>query len=69
MALVKPICLTGFEFLEQEVSEKEVLNAQMEASCALVEKLVAENADLVEKVNRSTDVRDGHAHAEWLTIS
>ncbi|KAF8041730.1 hypothetical protein BT93_A0359 [Corymbia citriodora subsp. variegata] len=32
-------------------SEYEELNSQMEAACALVEKLIAENADLVEKVN------------------
>lgn len=37
--------------VQKEVSDKEVLNAQIEASCALVEKLVAENAELVEKVN------------------
>ncbi|XP_030456007.1 kinesin-like protein KIN-14P isoform X2 [Syzygium oleosum] len=32
-------------------SEYEELNSQMEAACALVEKLITENADLVEKVN------------------
>ncbi|KAI3408982.1 uncharacterized protein J3R85_019933 [Psidium guajava] len=32
-------------------SEYDELNSQMEAACALVEKLITENADLVEKVN------------------
>ncbi|XP_011018970.1 PREDICTED: rho-associated protein kinase 2 isoform X2 [Populus euphratica] len=32
-------------------SEKEELNSQIEAACALVDKLITENADLVEKVN------------------
>ncbi|GAB4856213.1 hypothetical protein Ancab_014139 [Ancistrocladus abbreviatus] len=32
-------------------AEGEDLNSQMEAACALVEKLIAENAELVEKVN------------------
>ncbi|KAK3444775.1 hypothetical protein EUGRSUZ_A00784 [Eucalyptus grandis] len=33
-------------------SEYEELNSQMEAACALVEKLITDNADLVEKVNQ-----------------
>ncbi|KAL5539998.1 hypothetical protein UlMin_043640 [Ulmus minor] len=37
--------------LKKLASEREDLNSQVEAACALVEKLVAENADLVEKVN------------------
>ncbi|KAG6769662.1 hypothetical protein POTOM_025318 [Populus tomentosa] len=32
-------------------AEKEELNSQIEAVCALVDKLITENADLVEKVN------------------
>ncbi|XP_024458480.2 uncharacterized protein LOC7484639 isoform X4 [Populus trichocarpa] len=32
-------------------AEKEELNSQIEAACALVDKLITENADLVEKVN------------------
>ncbi|XP_048141911.1 kinesin-like protein KIN-14P isoform X2 [Rhodamnia argentea] len=32
-------------------SEYDELNSRMEAACALVEKLITENADLVEKVN------------------
>ncbi|XP_062072986.1 uncharacterized protein LOC133777429 isoform X3 [Humulus lupulus] len=32
-------------------SEREELNSQVEAACSLVEKLVTENAELVEKVN------------------
>ncbi|KAJ6922671.1 protein hook [Populus alba x Populus x berolinensis] len=32
-------------------AEKEELNSQIEAACALVNKLITENADLVEKVN------------------
>jgi len=39
-----------FEFLMQDSSDKEDLNAQIEAACALVEKLMTENAELVEKV-------------------
>ncbi|RXH82022.1 hypothetical protein DVH24_036363 [Malus domestica] len=34
-----------------KASEHEELNSQVEAACSLVEKLVAENAELVEKVN------------------
>ncbi|KAM2468456.1 hypothetical protein FF1_010126 [Malus domestica] len=34
-----------------KASEPEELNSQVEAACSLVEKLVAENAELVEKVN------------------
>lgn len=34
----------------QHASEREDLNSQIEAACALVEKLITENADLVEKV-------------------
>ncbi|XP_009337792.2 LOW QUALITY PROTEIN: myosin-9 [Pyrus x bretschneideri] len=34
-----------------KASEHEELNSQVEATCSLVEKLVAENAELVEKVN------------------
>ncbi|KAK7821307.1 hypothetical protein CFP56_037829 [Quercus suber] len=35
----------------QIASENEDLNSQMEAACALVDKLTTENAELVEKVN------------------
>lgn len=35
----------------QDASEKENLNAEIEAACVLVEKLVTENAELVEKMN------------------
>lgn len=35
----------------KHASEREDLNSQIEAACALVEKLITENADLVEKVN------------------
>ena len=34
----------------QLASEREELNTQVEAACALVEKLVVENSELVEKV-------------------
>lgn len=34
----------------QHAAEREELNSQIEAACALVEKLITENADLVEKV-------------------
>ncbi|KAM1386885.1 myosin-1-like isoform X1 [Malus sylvestris] len=37
--------------LAKHASEREELNSQVEAACSLVEKLVAENAELVEKVN------------------
>ncbi|XP_068341993.1 uncharacterized protein [Pyrus communis] len=37
--------------LAKQASEHEELNSQVEAACSLVEKLVAENAELVEKVN------------------
>lgn len=40
-----------FEFLMQDSPEKEDLNAQIETACALIEKLVTENAELVEKMN------------------
>ena len=39
-----------FSLLVQHASEREDLNSQIEAACALVEKLITENADLVEKV-------------------
>lgn len=34
----------------QHSSEYDVLNSQLEGACALVEKLMTENAELVEKV-------------------
>ncbi|KAK4582148.1 hypothetical protein RGQ29_025350 [Quercus rubra] len=37
--------------LKKIASENEDLNSQMEAACALVDKLITENAELVEKVN------------------
>ncbi|XP_020422661.1 uncharacterized protein LOC18773016 isoform X2 [Prunus persica] len=37
--------------LPKHALEREDLNSQVEAACALVEKLMAENAELVEKVN------------------
>ncbi|XP_075638183.1 uncharacterized protein LOC142610284 isoform X2 [Castanea sativa] len=37
--------------LKKITSENEDLNSQMEAACALVDKLITENAELVEKVN------------------
>ncbi|XP_023905396.1 uncharacterized protein LOC112017170 isoform X1 [Quercus suber] len=37
--------------LKKIASENEDLNSQMEAACALVDKLTTENAELVEKVN------------------
>ncbi|XP_016651046.1 PREDICTED: myosin-1 isoform X3 [Prunus mume] len=37
--------------LAKHALEREDLNSQVEAACALVEKLMAENAELVEKVN------------------
>ncbi|XP_048433264.1 interactor of constitutive active ROPs 2, chloroplastic-like [Pyrus x bretschneideri] len=37
--------------LAKHASKREELNSQVEAACSLVEKLVAENAELVEKVN------------------
>ncbi|GMY25733.1 golgin subfamily A member 2 isoform X2 [Fagus crenata] len=37
--------------LKKRASEIEDLNSQMEAACALIEKLITENAELVEKVN------------------
>lgn len=39
--------------LMQQPSGYEDLNSQVEAACALVEKLVTENAELVEKVKLS----------------
>ncbi|XP_012091023.1 protein hook homolog isoform X3 [Jatropha curcas] len=37
--------------LKKHASEREELNSQIEAACVLVDKLITENADLVEKVN------------------
>ncbi|KAK9986329.1 hypothetical protein SO802_031280 [Lithocarpus litseifolius] len=37
--------------IKKIASENEDLNSQMEAACALVDKLITENAELVEKVN------------------
>uniref|UniRef100_A0A2N9FHZ1 Uncharacterized protein n=1 Tax=Fagus sylvatica TaxID=28930 RepID=A0A2N9FHZ1_FAGSY len=37
--------------LKKRASEIEDLNSQMEAACALIEKLITENAELVEKCN------------------
>ncbi|XP_050244205.1 uncharacterized protein LOC126692585 isoform X4 [Quercus robur] len=37
--------------LKKIASENKDLNSQMEAACALVDKLITENAELVEKVN------------------
>ncbi|XP_050382048.1 uncharacterized protein LOC126798989 [Argentina anserina] len=51
----------------KHVSEREELNSQIEAACALVEKLITENADLVEKVNElyveleRHSAKDGHS--------
>ncbi|XP_039160911.1 MAR-binding filament-like protein 1 isoform X3 [Eucalyptus grandis] len=48
-------------------SEYEELNSQMEAACALVEKLIADNADLVEKVNQLYLQLDQQKAAPGLT--
>ncbi|XP_015897898.3 uncharacterized protein LOC107431487 isoform X2 [Ziziphus jujuba] len=44
----------------KQPSELEDLNSQVEAACALVEKLITENADLVEKVNELYVELDRH---------
>lgn len=48
-------------------SEYEELNSQMEAACALVEKLITDNADLVEKVNQLYLQLDQQKAAPGLT--
>ncbi|PON95095.1 Mitochondrial ATP synthase D chain-related protein [Trema orientale] len=47
-------------------SEREELNSQIEAACQLVEKLVAENAELVEKVNELFVELDRHGGSSGL---
>lgn len=44
------MCLICFEFLIQDKDEKEILNAELEGTYALIGKLMTENAELVEKV-------------------
>ncbi|KAF8394804.1 hypothetical protein HHK36_018740 [Tetracentron sinense] len=43
--------------MTKHVSEDQDLNTQMEAACALVEKLITENAELVEKVNELLHIK------------
>ncbi|PRQ42667.1 putative transcription factor bZIP family [Rosa chinensis] len=50
----------------KHTSEREDLNSQIEAACALVEKLITENADLVEKVNELYVELERHSAKDGL---
>ncbi|XP_004302523.1 PREDICTED: kinesin-like protein KIF20B isoform X1 [Fragaria vesca subsp. vesca] len=53
----------------KHAAEREELNSQIEAACALVEKLITENADLVEKMNELYVELERHSAKGGLPLS